>query len=250
MVSFAVAVITLASIHATSLDTVRVAADTVPVAPDTVHEVDTLPPIDTVSGARIGFDFGAGAAPAMRARSLELGVSTAPNPYLRNQVVATTRLRFLRRPDSLSAEFARRVSSNERIPMVEVEIRPEPGATPMVVRMHDVQVVSTKVTANGDDSALRQQRLGLTESVAQVRADLDEAQRQLTVTASLEKRHLASTVELARARGAKSLLEARLAVQEQRLALVEHQLDDWMPFEEEVVLAAAKTEAAARPGAQ
>ena len=128
MVSFAVAVITLASIHATSFDTVRVAADTVPVAPDTLPEVDTLPPIDTVSGARIGFDFGGGTTPAMRARSLELGVSTAPNPYLRNQVVATTRLRFLRRPDSLSAEFARRVSSNERIPMVEVEIRPEPGA--------------------------------------------------------------------------------------------------------------------------
>lgn len=250
MVSFAVALITAASIHAPSLDTVRVADDTVPAASDTIHVVDTLPPIDTVSGARIGFDFGSGAVPAMRARSIELGVSTAPNPYLRNQVVATTRLRFLRRPDSLSAEFARRVSSNERIPVVEVEIRPEPGAAPMVVRMHDVQVVSTKVSANGDDAALRQQRLGLTESVAQVRADLEEAQRQLTVTASLEKRHLASTVELARARGAMSLLNARLAVQEQRLALVEHQLDDWMPFEEEVVLAAAKTETAARPGAQ
>ena len=250
MVPFAVAVIIAASVHATPRDTVRVTDDTIPAAADTLHEVDTLPPIDTVSAARIGFDFGAGAAPAMRARALELGVSTAPNPYLRNQVVATTRLRFVRRPDSLSAEFARRVASNERIPVVEVEIRAQPGAAPMVVRLHDVQVVSTRVTANGDDAALRQQRLGLTEAIAQVRADLDEAQRQLTVTASLEKRHLASAVELARARGAKSLLEARLAVQEQRLALVEHQLDDWMPFEEEVVLAAAKTEAAARPGAQ
>jgi hypothetical protein len=250
MVSFAVAVIAAASMHAAPLDTVRVSDDTVPVASDTLHDVDTLPPIDTVSSARIGFDFGGGPAPAMRARSLELGVSTAPNPYLRNQVVATTRLRFLRRPDSLSGEFARRVSSNERIPLVEVEIRPQPGAAPMVVRMHDVQVVSTKVTANGDDSALRQQRLGLTESVAQVRADLEEAQRQLAVTASLEKRHLASAVELARARGTTSLLHARLAVQEQRLALVEHQLADWMPFEEEVVLAAAKTEATSRPGAQ
>jgi len=249
MVPFAVAVIAAVTIHAAPLDTVRSPDDTVPVASDTLHDVDTLPPIDTISAARIGFDFGAGAGPAIRARALELGVSTAPNPYLRNQEVATTRLRFLRRPDSLSAEFARRVASNERIPLVEVEIRPEPGAAPMFVRLHDAQVVSTKVTANGDDAALRQQRLGLTESVAQVRADLEEAQRQLTVTSSLEKRHLASAIELARARGAVSLLRARLAVQEQRLALVEHQLADWMPFEEEVILAAAKMEAATRPRA-
>lgn len=249
MVSLAVAVIAAVIAHAPGADTLRLPDDTVPASADTVRHVDTLPPIDTVSGARIDFDFGTGSGPAMRATSLELGVSTAPNPYLRNQQVATTRLRFLRRPDSLSAEFARRVASNERIPLVEVEIRPESGAVPMVVRMHDVQVVSTKLTANGDDAALRQQRLGLSESIAQVRADLDEAERQLTVTSSLEKRHLASTVELARARGAMSLLNARLAVQQQRLALVEHQLADWMPFEEEVILAASRMDAATRAGA-
>jgi hypothetical protein len=249
MVALAVAVITAVMIHAAPADTVRVPDDTVPRPADTVRHVDTLPALDTISGARIDFDFGTGAGPAMRATSLELGVSTAPNPYLRNQPVATTRLRFLRRPDSLSAEFARRVASNEHIPLVEVEIRAESGAVPMVVRMHDVQVVSTKLTANGDDGSLRQQRLGLTESVAQVRADLDEAERQLTVTSSLEKRHLASTVELARARGATSLLNARLAVQQQRLALVEQQLSNWMPFEEEVILAAARMDAATRAGA-
>jgi multidrug resistance efflux pump len=120
----------------------------------------------------------------------------------------------------------------------------------MVVRMHDVQVVSTKVSANGDDASLRQQRLGLTESVAQVRSDLDEAERQLSVTSSLEKRHLASSAELARARGAMALLTARLVVQQQRLALIEHQLAEWMPFEEEIVLAAAKMDAITRTGAQ
>jgi hypothetical protein len=249
MVSLAVAVIAAVTIHAAPIDTIRPPDDTVPVASDTLHDVDTLPPIDTVAGARIGFDFGAGAGPAMRARALELGVSTAPNPYLRNQAVATTRLRFLRRPDSLTAEFARRVASNERIPVVEVEIRSERGAAPMVVRLHDAQVVSTTGTANGDDAALRQQRLGLTEAIAQVRADLEEAQRQLVVTSSLEKRHLASAVELARARGATTLLVARLAVQQQRLALVEHQLTEWMPFEEEVILAAARMEATTNPGA-
>jgi len=250
MVSLAVAVVTALTIHAAA-DTTRASRnDTVPAAVDTMHVVDTLPPLDTTSGARIDFDFGTGAGPAMRALALEFGVSTAPNPYVRNQVVATTRLRFVRRPDSLSAEFARRVSSNEHIPLVEVEIRPALGEPPMIVRMHDVQVVSTKVSANGDDASLRQQRLGLTESVAQVRSDLDEAERQLSVTSSLEKRHLASAAELARARGAMALLTARLVVQQERLALIEHQLSDWMPFEEEIILAAAKMDAITRTGAQ
>lgn len=250
MVSLAVTVVTALSLHAATGSSRPLRNDTVPTRSDTIHAVDTLPPLDTVSGARIDFDFGAGAGPAIRALSLEFGVSTTPNPAVRNQPVATTRLSFVRRPDSLSAEFARRVSSNERIPMVEVEIRPAVGEPPMIVRMHDVQVVSTKVTANGDDASLRQQRLGLTESVAQVRSDLDEAERQLSVTSSLEKRHLASSAELARARGAMALLTARLGVQQQRLALIEHQLSDWMPFEEEVVLAAAKMDAITRTGAQ
>ena len=250
MVSLAVAVVTALSLHIASDTTRAPRSDTVPPASDTAHVVDTIPALDTTSGARIDFDFGTGAGPAMRALSLEFGVSTAPNPLVRNQVVATTRLSFVRRPDSLSAEFARRVSSNERIPLVEVEIRPALGEPPMVVRMHDVQVVSTKVSATGDDASLRQQRLGLTESVAQVRSDLDEAERQLSVTSSLEKRHLASSAELARARGAMALLTARLVVQQERLALIEHQLSDWMPFEEEVVLAAAKMDAITRTGAQ
>jgi hypothetical protein len=220
--------------------------DTLPVARDTVH-VDTVPPIefasDTASSARIAFDFGSGIGAAMAARSLELGVSTAPNPYLRNQSVATTRLRFVRRPDSLSAEFARRVASNVRIPFVEVEIRTGSGAPVLFVRLHDVQVVSTRLAAGSDAAALRQQWLALTESIEQVRADRDEAERQLTVTASLAKRKLASPVELDRARDAAALLRARLDVQQRRLALIDRQLSEWMPFEEEIILAAVSMDA-------
>lgn len=221
--------------------------DTLPVR-DTVH-VDTVPALDvasdTASSARIAFDFGGGLGAAMPARSMELGVSTAPNPYLRNQSVATTRLRFVRRPDSLSAEFARRVASSVRIPLVEVEIRTGTGVPPMLVRLHDVQVVSTRLAAGADVAGLRQQWLALTESIEQVRADRDEAERQLTVTSSLAKRKLASPVELDRARDAAALLRARLDVQQRRLALVDRQLSEWMPFEEELILAAASMEAQA-----
>jgi hypothetical protein len=216
--------------------------DTVPV-PHVTVAVDTIAPIDTTSYASVAFDFGSGTGSPMRARSLELGVSTAPNPYVRNQSVATSRLRFVRRPDSLSAEFARRVATATRIPLVEIEIDQGQGAATMRVRLHDVQVVSTRVVAAGDDASLRQQALALRESAEQVRADLDEAERQLTVTSSLAKRKLASPVELDRARDAAALLRVRLAVQQQRLALLTRQLSDWMPFEEEVVMAAASMDA-------
>jgi hypothetical protein len=216
--------------------------DTVPVARDPIA-VDTIAPFDTTSFASVAFDFGSGIGSPMRARSLELGVSTAPDPYLRSQSVATSRLRFVRRPDSLSAEFARRVATTMRIPLVEIALGQGQGAGTMRVRLHDVQVVSTRVVAAGDDAPLRQQALALKESAEQVRADLEEAERQLTVTSSLAKRKLASPVELDRARDAAALLRVRLAVQQQRLALLTHQLSEWMPFEEEVVMAAASMDA-------
>lgn len=208
---------------------------------------DTVPPLDTAPRARIRFDFGAGATAVLDAHAMELGMNTAPNPWLRNQVIATTQLRFTRPPDSLSAALARRVGTGERIPRVDVAIPAGHAGAAMAVSLYDAQVTSSRVTSNGDDGALRLQHLALLDAVAQVGADAEEAQRQLTVTASLEKRHLASAVELARARVNTALLASRLTVQQQRLALVERQLADWTPFVEEVVLAAVRAEAAPRP---
>ena len=150
-------------------------------------------------------------------------------------------MRFVRAPDSLSAELARRVASGERIAAVDAQLDGRGGAPGVLLHLRDVQVVSARLQMNDDNVGLVQQRLSLEESVAQISVDLQEARRQLNVAESLDKRHLSSSLELARARGSVDALAARLAVQRERLALVAQQLARWTPIQEEVVLVAART---------
>jgi hypothetical protein len=150
-------------------------------------------------------------------------------------------VRFVRAPDSLSAELTRRVASGERIAGVDAQLEGRGGTPAVILHLYDAQVVSTRLQMNDDNVGLLQQRLALEESVAQISVDLQEARRQLNVAESLDKRHLASALDVARSRGSADALAARLAVQRERLALVSQQLARWTPVQEEVVLTAART---------
>ena len=215
-------------------DTAPPRGDTVVVRRDTsagVVPVDTGPAytaaVDTTPPARVAFDFGPGLGAPIAARALEFGVSSTPGATSRGQPATAARVRFVRAPDSLSAELARRVASGERIAAVDAQLDGRGGAPAVLLHLRDVQVVSTRLQMNDDNVGIVQQRLSLEESVAQISVDLQEARRQLNVAESLDKRHLSSSLELARARGSVDALAARLAVQRERLALVAQQLARW-----------------------
>jgi len=201
---------------------------------------------DTMPAARIALDFGAGLGPAFAARSFELTVSSAPAPSsARTQAAPGTTavlLRFRRAPDTLSPQLANRVGGADRIGAVEAELSGRGASSGMLLHLRDVQVVSIHVVTNDDDIALVQQRLALEESIAQLSVDLQEAQRQLTVTESLDKRKMSSSLEVAHAHAAADVLTRRLGVQREHLGLVEQQLARWTPLEEEVVLSASHVE--------
>ena len=222
----------LASAHGTPA---RQRNDTTGLGVDTaMTRVDTTPP------ARISFDLGLGLGIPVAARSFDFGISSGPGVTGKSQTSTTTQVRFVRAPDAMSAELARRVSSGEHISAVDVQLEGANGAPGVLLHLYDVQVLSSHLVANEDNVGLVQQRLGLLESIAQLSVDLQEAQRQLNVTESLDKRRLSSSLELAHARSSADVLARRLAVQHQRLALVERQLTLWTPIQEEVVLNAGR----------
>ena len=197
---------------------------------------------DSASITRIAVDFGSGVAATFVARSFELTVNaTAPATKAATPTTAV-QLRFLRTPDSLSPQLAGRVGGAERIATVEASLVGRPAASGMVVRLHDVQVISIRLVTNDDNIGLEQQRLGLEESIAQLSIDLQEAQRQLAVTESLDKRKMSSSLEVAHAHATADVLTRRLAVQREHLALVQQQISRWVPIEEEVVLSASHVE--------
>ena len=199
---------------------------------------------DSTAITRIAVDFGSGVAATFVARSFELSVSaSATTPATKVATPATAvQLRFLRTPDTLSPQLASRVGGAERIATVEATLVGRPTAPGMVVRLRDVQVISMRVVTNDDNIGLEQQRLGLEESIAQLSIDLQEAQRQLAVTESLDKRKMSSSLEVAHAHATADVLTRRLAVQREHLALVQQQISRWVPIQEEVVLSASHIE--------
>lgn len=218
----------------------RAPRDTGAVARDSVVSIAR----DTVPAARITLDLGSGSVAAFTASTIDMSMTASPAAP-KTPAVTTVQLRFLRAPDSLSAELARRIGA-ARIPSVEA-VLPSHGTTPSItLRLSDVQVTSMRLVTSDDNVGLVQQRLGLQESIAQLSIDSQEAQRQLAVTESLDKRKLSSSLEVAHAHATADALASRLAVQRQHLALVEQLLARWTPVREEIVLLAGAAEVQAR----
>ena len=198
--------------------------------------------LDSVPVAHVALDLGAGLGRSFAAHGVELKVTTVPPGSARGQPSTAIELRFVRTPDTLSADLTDRVSNGNRIATMQAELPARIGAPATIVRLYDARVVSTHLTMNDDNIRLVQQRLGLEASIAQLTGELQDAERQLAVTESLDKRKLSSSLEVAHARAAADVLRKRLAVEREHLQLVEQQFANWTPIQEEVVLSAARVE--------
>lgn len=218
----------------------------IPFAVDSIHshgDSITAPArLDSVPVAHVAFDFGAGLGTPFTARGVELKVTTVPPATVKGQPSTAIQMRFLRTPDTLSADLTDRVSNGKGIATMQAELPGRAGAPVTIVRLYDARVVSTHLTMNDDNIGLVQQRLALQASIAQLTGELQDAERQLTVTESLDKRKLSSSLEVAHARATADVLAKRLAVEREHLQLVEQQIVNWTPIQEEVVLSAARVE--------
>ena len=193
---------------------------------------------DTLGAQDIAVDFGTGIG-ATTVRSLD-ATSVPVVDRRRRANGTTTQVRVVRRPDSLTTELARRLASGEHVARIDATLRGVHGGRSVLLRLLDVQLVSSRLTASNDDVALEQEVLALRESEAQMTADREELDRQLTAVQSLEARHLAAPLDVARARTSAEVLATRLEAMRARRALGERRLARWSPVLEELVLTAAR----------
>jgi hypothetical protein len=194
---------------------------------------------DTAAPVTVSFDFGVGMSVAQPARGFE--VALTGSGARRRPAMAMSRLKLVRVPDSTTVALAQRVATGARVPRIDVRL-PGAGDAGLVLRLYDVQVVSTRLVAGSDRATLLQQRLALAESTVQLTADRQEAERQLEAMETLERQHLSPSLDVARVRATAEVLSQRLAVQQHRLALADRQLAAWTPVQEELELLAARSE--------
>ena len=232
-----------------------------PAASGTPSDTIPKPPELREASARVIFQFGSSAgvgvvsgAPIL-VRGLEVSFASQPSPAPAGQgapapAVSISRLRFVKDPDAVTAELARRGMSGERIDTVMVEVIDGNGSTIMRLRVARALVASDRLSLDPSGGSLEQQHLSLMETIAQLSADLQEARRQLALNEALDKKRATSSLEVARAKERVSLMETRLAVQQRRLEILRRQIASRSPVDEEVTLSFSKFEIEAPEGAR
>ena len=111
-----------------------------------------------------------------------------------------------------------------RAPSAVVEVLDSAGAAAMTFRLTEVSVVSQRLTLSGNRNSLEQQSIAQQEALSALNADFQEASRQLTTTEELNRSHVGTRLELARARDRVSDLQRRMDLLKQRQAQVARQL--------------------------
>lgn len=220
------------------------------IAPRPTIAVDSIPaPQLRDATARVAFDFGSGSADTVLVRELELEFSntaavaaTATSGAKTPPTVGSAHAKFVKDIGSLTSTLAQHGTTGERIPGVVMDVNDATGRPLVRVRLSDVVVSSDRVVVAEADRALEQQRLDLDDAIAQISADLQEAQRQLNLTDVLDKRRLSSSQEVARARERVEVLQTRLDGQRRRLAMLDQRIRENAPVHEEVLLSFARYE--------
>lgn len=205
------------------------AADSAPAAASSPRA--SWPGLATVR-VTLGVGDGDSAATPFEAQAFELNVRASSSG-----APGTGEATFVKAPGLYTGELARRGANGDRLPFVTIEVLDDTGAVTMTFRLTDVQVRAQRIALGGDGAGLVHQRLGIEETLAQLRSDLESAQRAYKVSETLSRRHLSSDQELADARARVEVLQKRLDVEQRRHDIVERQIAEQSPVQEQVTLA-------------
>jgi hypothetical protein len=126
-------------------------------------------------------------------------------------------------------------------PSAVVEVLDSAGTAAMTFRLSDVTVVSHRLTLAGNRATLEQQSISQQEALSALNADYQEAARQLATNEELNRNHVGTRLDLARARDRVSDLQRRVDLLKQRQAQVLRQLAG-SGLEETIILHFAQVE--------
>ncbi len=188
----------------------------------------------TMPSARVTLQIDSATVARFDARSFDLGVTQqAPWP---DGSAAAAEIQFVKQAGAFSGDLIRLGASGARAPSGTIEVLDSLGAATLTVHLSDVVVVSDHISLSSARVALEQQRISQQETLTQLNADSQEAQRQLATAEELGKSHVTTRQDLAHARAIASELQQRLELARQRQALLVRQLQAQGALDETVVL--------------
>lgn len=179
---------------------------------------------------RVTLQLDSGATARFDARGFDLRVSPS------GAGSTGAEIQLVKQAGAHTGDLVRLSASGARAPAAQIEILDSLGTAMTTLRLSDVAVVSDHVTLATSRVSLEQQRLAQQEALSTLTAEQQEAQRQLATVEELGKSRVGTRLELARARDRSADLQRRIALLEQRQALVSGQLASQGLLEETIVL--------------
>lgn len=198
-------------------------------APALAQGPKTLPP------ARVAIQLDSTTVAQFDVRSFDLGVSQ--NPAAHDQSApSSAEIQIVKQAGPFTGDLVRLSASGQRAPTGTIEVLDSAGTPTMTIRLSDVSVVSDHLTSSTARAALEQQRISLQESLAQLNADYQQAQRDLATAEELGKSKVMTKQDVLRAREHAAELQQRINLARERQTILAAQMAGQGSLEENLVL--------------
>jgi hypothetical protein len=149
---------------------------------------------------------------------------------------ATTEVELVKRAGPFTGVLVALSASGTVAPAGIIEVLDTLGRPTITFRLTDVSIVSDHLSLSAARATAEQSRISQSEALSSLTADFQEASRQLAMAEALDKTHVNTKLELARARDHVADLQRRIDLLGQRRALLASQAAEQGPLDETIVL--------------
>jgi hypothetical protein len=149
---------------------------------------------------------------------------------------ATTEIQLVKRAGPFTGVLVALSANGASAPSGIIEVLDTLGRPTVTFRLTDVSIVSDHLSLSSARAGAEQLRISQSEALSALTADFQEASRQLATAEALDKTHVNTKLELARARDHVADLQRRIDLLGQRRALLAEQAREQGPLDETIVL--------------
>ena len=162
----------------------------------------------------------------------DLRVTQLPGRDARDSSTSTATIELVKVAGLYTGDLMRLSASGAHAPSGTIEVLDSVGGPIMTIRLTDVIVISDHIGLSGARVSFEQQRISQQEALVLLSTEQQQAERDLSNAEELAKNRVVTRQDLARAREHASELRQRVALAQQRQAL----LPSLGPVDESLVL--------------
>jgi hypothetical protein len=194
------------------------------------------------SSARVVLQLDSTVTAQFDARGFDLGVTQLAGVNGLAPGTSSAEITLVKQAGPYTGDLVGLSASGAHAPSATIEVLDSLGVPTLTIHLTDVAVMSDHIALSSAREALAQQSISQEETLTQLAADYQQAQRDLATAEELGKSHVTTRQDLARARSRTAELQQRVALATERQTMLVRQLRRQGELDESVVIHFARME--------